>query len=414
MDEASQLKPEDALGAVARGGQLVVVGDPKQLPPSTFFERQLDMDPDEETADEASAVEEHESILDVAKAVYQPVRQLRWHYRSRHGGLIAFSNVEFYRNRLLVFPSPSTKAGHEGIQFRHVANGVYEAGHAKWNRPEAERVVNSISNHMQAFPELSLGVVALNFQQRELIDELLTERIRNDDIAQRFIERHKEAAEPFFVKNLENVQGDERDVIFISVTYGRDQNGNLFQRFGPINQAQGPRRLNVLFTRAKHKIVVFSSIDPDEIRTDGSTSRGVTILKGYLNYAKSGRLDTESYPERPPESDFEIAVSSLLAARGFECVPQIGVAGFFIDIAVRHPLKDGTFILGVECDGASYHSARSARDRDRLRQMILENLGWNMHRIWSTDWFKDSRREIEKVAERIRLILAAEKSALSS
>jgi very-short-patch-repair endonuclease len=410
MDEASQLKPEDALGAVARGGQLVVVGDSKQLPPSSFFERQFDLDLDEDSTDEISALEEQESILDVAKTLYLPPRLLRWHYRSRHDSLIAFSNAEFYGNRLLVFPSPSLKSGHEGIQFRHVANGVYESGHAKWNRPEAERVVNSIVNHMQASPDLSLGVVALNFQQRELIDELLTERIRDDDISQRFIEQHKEASEPFFVKNLENVQGDERDVIFISATYGRDQNGNLFQRFGPINQAQGPRRLNVLFTRAKHKIVVFSSIDPDEIRTDASTGRGVKILKAYLNYAKTGRLDTEIYGERPPANDFEISISNLLAARGFDCVPQIGVAGFFIDIAVRHPQKPGAFILGVECDGASYHSAKSVRDRDRLRQMILENLGWNMHRIWSTDWFKDSRREIEKVVERIRLIMSEEKS----
>lgn len=408
MDEASQLKPEDALGAVARGGQLVVVGDPKQLPPSTFFERQFEIE-DEDTASDVSAVEEQESILDVAKALYLPPRQLRWHYRSRHDSLIAFSNLEFYRNRLLVFPSPSLKSGREGIQFRHVANGVYESGHAKWNRPEAERVVNSILNHMQSFPELSLGVVALNFQQRELIDELLTERIRDDDIAQNFIEGYKEASEPFFVKNLENVQGDERDVIFISATYGRDQNGNLFQRFGPINQAQGPRRLNVLFTRAKHKIVVFSSIDPDEIRTDASTSRGVAILKAYLSYAKTGRLETESYGERAPANDFEISVSNLLVARGFDCVPQVGVAGFFIDIAVRHPQRPGAFVLGIECDGASYHSGKSVRDRDRLRQMILENLGWNMHRIWSTDWFKDSRREIEKVVERIRQVMSEEK-----
>lgn len=409
MDEASQLKPEDALGAVARGGQLVVVGDPKQLPPSTFFERQFEIDPDADTEDDLSAVEEQESILDVAKALYLPPRQLRWHYRSRHDSLIAFSNAEFYRNRLLVFPSPSLKSGREGIQFQHVANGVYESGHAKWNRPEAERVVDSIVNHMQTSPDLSLGVVALNFQQRELIDELLTERTRDDGIAQKFIERHKEALEPFFVKNLENVQGDERDVIYISVTYGRDPNGNLFQRFGPINQAQGPRRLNVLFTRAKHKIVVFSSIDPDEIRTDDLTGRGVTILKAYLSYAKNGRLETESYGERPPANDFEISVSNLLAARGFDCVPQIGVAGFFIDIAVRHPRRAGAFILGIECDGASYHSAKSVRDRDRLRQMILENLGWNMHRIWSTDWFKDSRREIEKVIDRIQQILSEEK-----
>ncbi len=406
IDEASQIRTEEALGAIARGGQLVVVGDPEQLPPSSFFERQFDQDLDEDPAEETSAVEEHESVLDVATALYQPIRQLRWHYRSRHQSLIAFSNAEFYRNRLVVFPSPADSGIQQCVQFRHVANGVYESGHAKWNRPEAERVVGLVLNHMHACPKLSLGVVTLNHQQRELIDELLTERLRNDEIAQLFIERHKGTSEPFFVKTLENVQGDERDVIVISVTYGRDQNGNFLQRFGPINQAQGPRRLNVLFTRAKHRVVVFSSIDPDEIRTDASSPRGVIVLKAYLNYAKTGRLKTDSLSESRPASDFEIAVSNALTARGLECVPHIGVAGFFIDVAIRHPEISGVFILGVECDGASYHSAKSARDRDYLRQTILENLGWNIHRIWSTDWFRDSRREIEKVVERVREISA--------
>jgi len=402
MDEASQIKPEEALGAIARGSQLVVAGDPQQLPPSSFFERQFDQDLDEDSAEDTSAVEEHESVLDVATALYQPIRQLRWHYRSRHPGLIAFSNVEFYRSRLVLFPSPADSGGQQCVQFRHVANGVYESGHAKWNRPEAERVIGLVLHHMHESPELSLGVVALNHQQRELIEELLTDRLRNDEIAQLFIEQHKETAEPFFIKTLENVQGDERDVIVISVTYGRDQNGNLSRRFGPINQAQGPRRLNVLLTRAKHRVVVFSSIDPDEIRTDASSPRGVIVLKAYLNRAKNGRLKTESFSELQPTSDLEIAVSNALTARGFECVPHVGVAGFFIDVAVRHPEKPGVFILGVVCDGASYHSVKSARDRDRLRPMILENLGWNIHRIWSTDWFRDSRREIEKVVERVR------------
>jgi Protein of unknown function (DUF4011)/REase_MTES_1575/AAA domain len=402
IDEASQIKPEEALGAIARGSQLVVVGDPEQLPPLSFFERQFDQDLDEDSADDTSAVEEHESVLDVATALYQPIRRLRWHYRSRHAGLIAFSNVEFYRSRLVLFPSPADSGGQQCVQFIHVANGVYESGHAKWNRPEAERVIGLVLHHMHTSPELSLGVVALNHQQRELIEELLTDRLRNDEIAQRFIERHKQTAEPFFIKILENVQGDERDVIVISVTYRRDQNGNLIQRFGPINQAQGPRRLNVLFTRARHRVVVFSSVDPDEIRTDASSPRGVIVLKAYLNRAKNGRFKTESFSELQPTSDFEIAVSKALTARGFECVPHVGVAGFFIDVAVRHPEKPGAFILGVVSDGASYHSAKSARDRDRLRPMILENLGWNIHRIWTTDWFRDSRREIEKLVERVR------------
>ena len=406
IDEASQIKTEEALGAIARSSQLVVLGDPEQLPPSSFFERQFDQDLDQDPAEDTPAVEEHESVLDVARSLYQPIRQLRWHYRSRHQSLIAFSNAEFYRNRLLVFPSPADSGGHQGVQFRHVANGVYESGRAKWNRPEAERVISLVLNHMHASPNRSLGVVALNYQQRELIDELLTDRLRNDKIAQLFIERHKAGAEPFFIKNLDNIQGDERDVIVISVTYGRDQNGNLSQRFGPINQPQGPRRLNVLFTRARHRVVVFSSIDPDEIRTDASSPRGVILLKAYLNYAKNGRLKTERSSALQPASDFEIAVSNALTARALECVPRIGVAGFFIDVAIRHPEKPGAFILGVECDGASYHAAKSVRDRDRLRKMILENLGWNIHRIWSTDWFRDSRREIEKVVERVREISA--------
>jgi Protein of unknown function (DUF4011)/REase_MTES_1575/AAA domain len=402
IDEASQLKAEEALGAIARGSQLVVVGDPEQLPPSSFFEKQFDQDLGEDPTESTSSVEEHESVLEVATALYQPVRRLRWHYRSRHPGLIAFSNAEFYRSRLVLFPSPADGDGQQCVQFRHVANGVYESGHAKWNRPEAERVVSLVLNHMHTSPELSLGVVALNHQQRELIEELLTDRLRSDEIAQLFIERHKETAEPFFIKCLENVQGDERDVIVISVTYGRDQSGNLSQRFGPINQAHGSRRLNVLFTRAKHRVVVFSSIDPDEIRTDASSPRGVIVLKAYLNRAKNGRLKTESFSDLQPESDFEIAVSKALTARGLECVPHFGVAGFFIDVAVRHPEKPGVFVLGLVCDGASYRSAKSARDRDRLRPMILENLGWNIHRVWSTDWFRDSRREIEKVVQRVR------------
>ncbi len=407
MDEASQLKPEDALGAIARSGQLVVVGDPKQLPPSTFFERRLEGDEDEDTEDETLSVEEHESILDVASALYQPIRQLRWHYRSRHGSLIAFSNREFYRSRLVLFPSPFRDRPDLGVKFRHVEDGRYDE---RRNRPEADRVVNAILNHIRTHPHQSLGVVALNFEQRELIDELLTERARHDEVCQHWLEQQPQTAEPFFVKNLENVQGDERDVIFISVTYGRDAKGNLFQRFGPINQAQGPRRLNVLFTRAKQRIFVFSSIDPDELRVDIASQQGIKTLKAYLAYAKTGQLETTRYGGEPA-NDFEIAAGNALKERGFDIEPQFGVAGFFINIAIRHPKKLGAFVLGVECDGATYHSARSVRDRDRLRQSILENLGWSVHRIWSTDWFRDSKRETQKIVDRVEKILLKESLA---
>ena len=407
MDEASQLKPEDALGAIARSGQLVVVGDPKQLPPSTFFERRLEGDEgeDADAEDERLSVEEHESILDVASALYQPIRQLRWHYRSRHGSLIAFSNREFYSSRLVLFPSPFRDRPDLGVKFRYVEDGLYDE---RRNRPEAERVVNAILNHINTHPQDSLGVVALNFEQRELIEELLNERARHDAVCQHYLEQQPHAAEPFFIKNLENVQGDERDVIVISVTYGRDAKGNLFQRFGPINQAQGPRRLNVLFTRAKKRILVFSSIDPDQLRVDSTSQQGIRILKAYLAYAKTGYLETTEYGKLEPANDFEISVGNALKERGFDIEYQFGVSGFFIDIAIRHPKKLGTFVLGVECDGATYHSARSVRDRDRLRQSILENLGWRVKRVWSTDWFKDSKRETQKVVDRVEEILRSE------
>ena len=401
MDEASQLKPEDALGAVARGAQLVVVGDPKQLPPTSFFDRKFDGEEDED-ADDTLSVEEHESILDVASTLYQPIRQLRWHYRSRHESLIAFSNREFYRDRLLVFPSPLQAPPNLGVKFRHIGDGVYEN---RRNRPEAERVINAILNHVRNRPNESLGVVALNGEQRDLLDEILNERIRNDDIAQQALDIGAARGEPFFIKNLENVQGDERDVIMLSVTYGRDSRGNLFQRFGPINASQGHRRLNVLFTRARSRVLVFSSMDPDELRTDSSSSYGVRVLKSYLVYAKTGRMEGSRFTGMEPANDFEVAVAASLRERGFQTVAQVGVAGFFIDVAARHPKREGAFVLGIECDGASYHSARSARDRDRLRQSILENLGWNIHRIWSTDWFKNPQGEVARVISRIEKIL---------
>jgi very-short-patch-repair endonuclease len=258
---------------------------------------------------------------------------------------------------------------------------------------------------MQNRPEESLGVVTLNFEQRELIEELLDERLRTDPFTLAYQERMNAGPEPFFVKNLENVQGDERDVIFISVTYGPDAKGNQYLRFGPINGANGQRRLNVLFTRAKRRIEVFSSLDPERIPTTG-TSAGVRVLKEYLGYARTGILEVPNDGGAQPTNDFERSIGSVLKEKGYDVVPQVGVAGFFIDLAVRHPIKPGTFMLGIECDGASYHSGRSARDRDRLRQEILENLGWRIYRIWSTDWFKSRGTEVDRLLKHIDSMLA--------
>lgn len=234
---------------------------------------------------------------------------------------------------------------------------------------------------------------------------LLDARLSNDSFSSTWIEGQAETPEPFFIKNLENVQGDERDVIFISVTYGKDIQGNLFQRFSGVNSATGHRRLNVLVTRAKKRTVVFSSIDGDEIHVTPSTPWGVKALKAYLDYAKKGiQAQPEISPGAEPANEHEAAISYVLKDRGYEVVPQVGVSGYFIDLAVRHPHKPGAFLLGIEFDGKSYHSGRSARDRDRLRQMTLERQGWRIHRIWSTDWFKNREAEIDRLLKRVQAL----------
>lgn len=405
MDEASQLKPEDAIGAIARAGQIVIVGDPKQLPPTNFFQRVASDDEEEASEELRTAVEEGESILDVASTLFQPVRRLRWHYRSRHHSLIAFSNNEFYQGDLIIFPSAFHDDPTLGVKHNFVAEGVFDNGR---NAPEAAAVVEAVLEHMRRCPNESLGVVTLNFEQRELVEELLDQRLRDDPAAISFQDRMKGGQEQFFVKNLENVQGDERDVIFISTTYGPDTRGNQFQRFGPINSGSGHRRLNVLFTRAKKRTVVFSSLDPDRIQTTASSAWGLRALKQYLIFARSGVLHRPEESADQATNDFERSVGGVLKEHGFEVVPQVGVAGFFIDLAVRHPVKEGTFLLGIECDGASYHSSRSARDRDRLRQEILENLGWKIHRVWSTDWFKSRDTEVRRLVGKIKRLLAEE------
>lgn len=401
MDEASQLRPEDALGAVARGAQLVVVGDPKQLPPTSYFQRTIDDESEED--DEKSAVAEGESILDIALSRYQPVRRLRWHYRSQHHSLIAFSNSEFYDDSLVVFPSAYHEHTDLGVKYVD-AKGIYEN---RRNPLEAERVVDAILEHIMLYPKESLGVVTMNFEQRELIEELLDAKLKQDSFSNGWIETKENTPEPFFIKNLENVQGDERDVIFISVTYGPDSQGSYFQRFSGINSQTGQRRLNVLITRAKRRTVVFSSLDPDMIRADAGTPWGVRALKGYMQFARNGiSARPELSPGAEPSNEHEAAVGSVLKAEGYEVIPQVGVSGYFIDLAVRHPKKPGAFLLGIEFDGKSYHSGRSARDRDRLRQMTLENQGWKIHRIWSTDWFKNRNAEVERLLSRVRTLEA--------
>lgn len=398
MDEASQLRPEDSLGAVTRARQSVIVGDPKQLPPTDFFTFSDDSDDsDDEAAQEAS---DHESILDMARRSFPVARRLKWHYRSRHESLIAFSNNEFYDRDLVIFPSPNHTSASHGVKYVAV-DGVYEK--KRGNLIEAQKVVEAAAEFMQEHPGMSLGIVAMNQAQRDLISEMLDEKAKGDVVIESYRAKWATTLEPIFVKNLENVQGDERDAIFISTVYGKDSAGNFFQRFGPINSSVGHRRLNVLFTRAKCQMRVFTSIDPDKIVADTKSSWGVRAFRDFLRYARSGRLQYDKPGESggEPDSDFESHVMERLKAHGYQVVPQVGVGGYWIDLAVKHPEALDTYILGIECDGATYHSAKSARDRDKIRQEILENLGWNIHRIWSTDWFQFPDREVQRLVQKL-------------
>lgn len=395
IDEASQIPPVDALGAMARARQAVVVGDNRQLPPTRFFSH-LTGDTEAELEDpDTSDAADLESVLDLCIARGLPSRMLRWHYRSRHHTLIAVSNREFYESALYIVPSPidPEEAG-LGLRFHAVAGGVYERSGSRTNLREAEFVARAVLDHARRNPGLSLGVAAFSVAQRDaILDEI--ERLRRDARdAESFFAPG--GIEPFFVKNLESVQGDERDVIFVSVGYGRDASGIFGMNFGPVSAAGGERRLNVLITRARRRCEVFASITDEDIDPARATGAGPRALKTFLRYARTGELEAGTSTGRDFESPFEQAVAHALSAAGRRVEPQVGVAGFFIDLAVVDPNKPGRYLLGIECDGASYHSARWARDRDRLRQQVLEDHGWTIHRIWSTDWFLRPQEELRR------------------
>ena len=396
MDEASQLRPEEALGAIAKAKQLVVVGDPKQLPPTNFFDK-LTESPDEENEDDApAAITGMESILDICQQLFTPTRSLRWHYRSQHESLIAFSNFHFYKN-LIVFPSPYSKSAELGVKYRYLTKGVYKD---RQNLPEAHVVVDAVINHMIQSPHESLGVVTLNQTQRELIEELLEQKYKVFNETSNFRGKWEKEGWPFFVKNLENVQGDERDVIFISTTFGKAPGTTKpKQNFGPISRPDGWRRLNVLFTRSKKRIELFTSMSAGDIVVDEKTPLGTKALRDYLDFARRGVLVSTDEGVREPDSNFEVAVANVISNWGYEVRPQLGVAGFFIDLVVRNPKRPGEYLAAIECDGATYHTGCSVRDRDRIRQEILESLGWKnkIYRIWSTDWFYNPLESIGKL-----------------
>ena len=404
VDEASQVRPEAALGSILRASQIVVVGDQKQLPPTRFFERQTHhadgQDEDGDSALLSDQVADMESILGLCEARGMPQGMLRWHYRSRHPSLIRVSNERFYGDNLFIPPSPQADSGpHLGMKFEFVG-GSYKD---RRNRKEAGAVVDGIALHARTCPHLSLGVAALSLRQKELVQDLLEHRRRQDQALDDFCRgKRSDDHMPVFVKNLENVQGDERDVVFVSVGYGPDEDGKIHQRFGPIGMPGGERRLNVLFTRSRVRCVVYASMRHGDIRLQPSTPTGTRILKTFLQYAETGDTGTVAQTGHDPDSPFEEAVAGFLREQGYDPVHQVGDGGFRIDIAVRDPRRPGLYMLAVECDGARYHSASSARERDRQRQRILEDKGWTFHRIWSTDWFHNREAEQERLLEACR------------
>ncbi len=399
IDEASQVEPIDALGGIARCRQIVVVGDDKQLPPTSFFSRVVGGDDQDEQEDGAQA-KDLESVLSLCAAKGLPQRMLQWHYRSRHESLIAVSNKEFYDGSLFIVPSPDRERRELGLQFHHLPHGRFDRGNSYKNHVEAVAIAQAVVDHARSRPDLTLGVGAMSVRQRQAItDEIELARRHHPELEQ-FITRH--AHEPFFIKNLENIQGDERDVIFISIGYGRAKGDDkMYQNFGPLNADGGHRRLNVLITRARERCDVFSSIVADDIRVDERSRLGVIALKTFLRYAQSGDLGIPTMTGRGADSPFEESVQDVLVKHGFQIDNQVGVAGFFIDLAVVDPDTPGRYLLGLECDGATYHSAPSARDRDRLRQEILEAHGWAIHRIWSTDWFQRVQGETDRLLNAI-------------
>jgi very-short-patch-repair endonuclease len=389
FDEASQVLPEDAVPAILRASTAVVAGDQNQLPPTTFF----DLSGDEADEDEsASAVGGFESLLDQMIGLIEKPWSLDWHYRSLDESLVAFSNHHIYGDRLITFPGAGgpPALSHVLVPFIPDQDGQEESSGA-----EVRRVVELVLRHATDRPGETLGVIAMGIKHAQRVDAALDlALVSRPDLEAFFAEdRH----ERFFVKNLERVQGDERDAIILTIGYGKDRSGRLLYRFGPLLTKGGERRLNVAITRARRRMTVVSSFDHHDMDPARTKARGADLLRLYLEYAASGgkRLG-DGGQQAFPENSFEADVQNALRSKGIDLIPQYGVSNYRIDFVAKHPKRPGRLVLAVECDGASYHSAYTARDRDRLRQQHLEALGWRFHRIWSTDWFMRRDQEIDR------------------
>ena len=411
FDEASQVTTWDAIGAIARGEQTIIVGDPKQLPPTNFFNRSDDMEDEDEFYES-----DMRSILDEARDAGIKEHDLKWHYRSHDEALIAFSNRNYYGGRLVTFPAPSSEFN--AIQF-HKISGIYLRGQGRVNHEEATKIVKFIKKKLTSWLDLpekkrpTLGVITFNSQQQALILELLDSMRFTDDKFEWFFSNERE--EPLIVKNIENIQGDERDFMLFSITFGPDAGGAISMNFGALNKEGGERRLNVAITRARQELHIFSSIEPEDIKINRAPrSIGVRDLRDFLDYAKFGPTHLPASREGslgPAENPFEQAVADKFTAKGWEVDTQVGVSGFRIDLGIIHPDRAGVYLAGIECDGATYHSSATARDRDKIRQGILEDMGWRILRIWSPDWFRDADREVERLHKQLEKMLQEDRKA---
>lgn len=403
FDEASQIFPQDAIGAIIRGKQVIIAGDEKQLPPTNFFsantsnsDNDYDKPDDEDDYDDTM----YDSILEETAHIL-PSRSLLWHYRSKHEHLIAFSNQEFYRNNLVTFPSSKEKESDTGVEFVYVADGYYEGGGKNYNVLEAKRCVELIIAHIKKRPNRSLGIIAFSEkQQQAILSELQRFREENPGFEEFFVE---DKENEFFVKNLENVQGDERDTIIFSIGYAktkeqRDRNGRMAMRFGPLGHNGGERRLNVAITRAKNNVKLVSSILPSDIDLSRTQSEGVRMLRSYIEFAMNGEVSLQKRQlKNDTNDDFVDVIGEYIERNGYSVERHVGCSEYKIDIAVKHPKHANCYVAGIECDGFSYVTAKTARDRDHLRKSVLESMGWNLYRVWSAEWVNNPEIEGEKL-----------------
>lgn len=398
FDEASQLPTPEAIPSILRGKQIIVAGDENQLPPTSFFSASTIFE-DENELDSSEEFEPLESLLDNCIAI-EPVFQeskIVWHYRSKDERLIQFSNRFFYNNSLITFPASTTSDEGRGVHLVYTENGTWDRGRSRTNRIEAKRVAEVVLEQFKKYPERSLGVASMNASQKEAIEDTLDELISNKPELQALLDTNR--SEPFFVKSLENVQGDERDTIIICIGYAKTPTGALSLNFGPLNSEGGWRRLNVLVTRAKWQTILVTSLRSHELSAINPLNKGAIMLRNYIQYAEQGgKLPADPVTTTDDETnDFEDSIAVALRDRGLIVDEQVGASEYRIDLVIRDPRDKNRYIMAVECDGATYHHTRTARDRDMLREEVLRSQGWKIYRVWSTDWFRDREEALKGI-----------------